>query len=307
MERAHVSRRSFLGAMSAGVGLLAAQTARVYAGRERPERAGEPVNPADASLIRLATVLTPDESGLLHSLLSDFRQESGYTVELYSGMDLYDRARAGSADLLISHYGFRGIEDFVLGGWGRWPRAVFANQVALLGPPADPAVVDGLSDVAEAYRRIAVTRSPYVMNQSVNLRYLDQTVWNAAGRPERGSWLLDEQVGEAAAVRLAAEHGAYVFWGVTPYLALRASEALPLEPMVLADPLLQRPMVTIVVNDTAVAGINTAGALALEDYLLEPAIQAAVRTYRVDGIERQLWWPVGRANDPALLASLLER
>src|SRR5438132_10202081 len=41
----------------------------------------------------------------------------------------------------LSHYGHEGVELFVTYGYGLWPYAVFANQIALLGPASDPARV----------------------------------------------------------------------------------------------------------------------------------------------------------------------
>ncbi len=51
-------------------------------------------------------------------------------------IDLYTQARAGKVDLAISHYGHREAEQFILDGLGEWPRTIFSNQVALVGPPS---------------------------------------------------------------------------------------------------------------------------------------------------------------------------
>src|SRR5438876_7634040 len=80
---------------------------------------------AQFSTVRLAVVPSPEETGLLRSLLPDFERESGYRVDVYSGEDAHDMARAGRADLVISHYGHQNSEAFVTQGFGLWPRAVF--------------------------------------------------------------------------------------------------------------------------------------------------------------------------------------
>lgn len=49
------------------------------------------------------------------------------------------------------------VEPFVAEGLGLWPHPVCANQMAMLGPPGDPAGV----------RRIAASKSPYVSNSGV--------------------------------------------------------------------------------------------------------------------------------------------
>jgi tungstate transport system substrate-binding protein len=74
----------------------------------------------------------------------------------------------------------------VTGGFGLWPHAVFANQIALIGPPSDPAHVRGLTDAAEAMRRIAATRSRFVVNNSAGNRYVENILWLRAGSPAKG-------------------------------------------------------------------------------------------------------------------------
>ena len=61
--------------------------------------------PADENVVRLAVVNTPQFSGLLDSLLPEFERQTGITVDVYSGSDVYRKARNGQADLVISHYG----------------------------------------------------------------------------------------------------------------------------------------------------------------------------------------------------------
>jgi hypothetical protein len=81
----------------------------------------------------------------------------------------------------------------------------------------------------------------------------------------------------------------------------QAKRHLRIGPLLLGDPLLLRVMATIVVSADKVAGVNHAGALALQQHLLEPETQAAIRDFRVPGVKRGLWWPAGRNNEAALL------
>ena len=70
-----------------------------------------------------------------------------------------------------------------------------------------------------------------------------------------------------------------------------------LEPLVVGDPLFQRIMVSIVVDSKKVPGVNADGARAFERYLLAPATQAQVRTFRYPDFDQQAWWPAGRHNN----------
>jgi len=238
----------------------------------------------------------PDD--IVRPLLPEFQKQTGLPAEIvYTGDDPYGPARAGKADLVISHYGHHGVESFVSEGLGCWPHPVFANQMALFGPPADPAKVKGLSDAAEALARIAASKSPFVVNRSPAARYLEEVLWSSAKIAPEGDWYLDLQEHGKRAFKQADRSGAYVLWGLPPYLRERQEQQFRLEPLLIEDPLLQRIMVSVVVNPDRVPGVNLSGARAFEQFLLDPATQAWVRAFRYPGIPQQVWWPAGRHND----------
>jgi tungstate transport system substrate-binding protein len=267
----------------------------------RPGSDQPPMPPAAPGVVRVASVRTAVEGNLLPALIERFHAAQGLRVELTTGEQVYDRARAGEIDLVVSHYGHRDAEQFVLDGLGEWPRTIFSNQMALLGPPSDPAGVRGEVDLAEAFRRIAATRSPFVVNGIDGVRYLTEILWNAAGRPDRAGWMIDMHTAKETAVTRAAELGAYVFWGLTPFLRTDKQHALALEPLVLADPLLQRLMVSIIVKPGAGRAVNPDGAVAFQNFLLAPATQAAIRDVHYPAKQAVAWVPAGRHNRTAVL------
>lgn len=252
---------------------------------------------AQDNVIRLAVVNTPQFSGLLASLLPDFERESGARVEIYSGEDVFRKARSGQADLVISHYGKKGVEHFVMDGYGAWPRIVFANQAVLIGHRSDPAGVRGSKSVAEALERIADAKAPFVHNNIPGVDYLTEIALESAGRPDRTGWFIDSGAVKAAAVLLAEEKRGYVIWGAFPFLQFdRERASSELEILVAEDPSLQRIMSAIVVSPDKVPGANAKGAQALVDYLLSPRVQARIAAFRVPDSDLQLWWPAGRNN-----------
>ena len=250
----------------------------------------------DKNTVRLAMVNVPDD--VVRPLLGDFTAQTGKHAEIvYTGNDPFAVARDGRADLVISHYGHEGVEPFVTGGFGLWPHPVFANQVALLGPPNDPAHVRGLADGAEALRRIAASRSRFLVNDGAGTRYIEQILWSKAGMPSKGDWYLNHHSQGPQAARDAAREGAYTLWGVPPFLRLKRQSPLNLEPLVTADPIFQRIMVAIVVNPKKVSGVNSGGADAFQTFLLAAATQARVAAFRYPDLDRQVWWPAGRHNN----------
>jgi tungstate transport system substrate-binding protein len=297
-----VSRRDVLRLSGAGgmvVAGLAAGCSR--SSQPAPFAPPDPVPARSPTIVRVASVPTAVEGNLLPTLAAEFEKHSSYKVELTSSDDVYGLARAGHADLAISHYGHKNAEAFVMEGFGEWPRTVFSNQMALLGPPSDPAKVRDLQDAGESFKRIAATRSPFVVNHIDGVRYLTEVLWNAAGRPDRTGWLLDEGRQKDDAIRYASERGAYSLWGLTPFLRLRRETRLDLDPLVVGDPLLQRMLVSIVVKEAKTPGANTAGAMALQTFLLSPVTQARIREVRYPGAEAVQWVPGARHNRTAIL------
>lgn len=256
---------------------------------------------AQTNIVRLVVVNTPEESGLLREILPDFERQTGLRVQVYSGEDLYDRARNGDADLAISHFGHAGVESFMTDGLGLWPRAVFANQNVIAGPSSDPARVANLADAVEGFRRIAQSRSPFVANNSGIPKYTEDLLWEAAGRPPKQGWYVDLGLRESQAVAAAAQRGAYVIWGLVPFLQYLEQNAVDLRPLLVNDAVLSRMMVSIVMKPEKFPQANVAGAKALEKYLIAPSTQARIRAFRYPGLDHALWWPSARDNSPATL------
>jgi tungstate transport system substrate-binding protein len=264
-----------------------------------PPPPAEPL-PEEPTVVRVASVKTAVEGQVLPALITRFEQASGLRVRLTTGTAVYDLARDGKVDLVISHYGHRDAEAFVLEGHGEWPRTIFSNQMALVGPHRDPAGIRGLDDAGVAFARIAASKSKFVVNDIDGVRYLTEILWNAAGRPDREPWMIDRHFSKDAAIGLAAELGAYTLWGLTPFLRLEG-HSLALEPLVLADPLLHRMLVSIIVKRGAARRPNAAGAAAFQSFLLAPATQALIRTIHYPGKAAIAWVPAGRHNRTAIL------
>lgn len=282
--------------------LAAAACSRGTAGEPPAGAPAAAPHPAvEPGVIRVASVKTAVEGNLLPVLIEQFERASPYRVRLTTGVQVYDLARDGKVDLVISHYGHKDAEAFVQGGLGEWPRTIFSNQMVLVGPPSDPARVRDLDDLVEAFQRIAQTRSKLVLNDLDGVRYLTEILWNAAGKPDRAGWVIDAGAQKDAAIERASELGAYALWGLTPFLRLGDIKPLALEPLVLADPLLQRMMVSIIVKPGGARRVNTAGASAFQSYLLGPATQAAIRTIHYPGKHVVSWVPAGRHNRTAVL------
>ncbi len=295
-----VSRRHFLQFLGGAAGAAVVSGALAACGSQgtgnEPEDSTVAGTNILTSLVRLSSVVTPQDGGLYDDLLPVFERQTGYQVELTTGQDVYGPARNGQADVVLSHYGHEGTQAFVQDGLGQWPQTVFFNQHALLGPPSDPAQVEDLTDLVGAFRRVAQTRSPFIVNNTEGIEYLTNVLWEATDSPAKQGWYSDQGLQGQEAVAEAAQQGGYVLWGLTPFLRTQQQNRLELQPLVLNDPLLQRIMVTVAVNPDKVAGVNATGAEAFQQYLLDPVTQARIRSFRLPEVDEQIWWPAGRNN-----------
>lgn len=252
-------------------------------------------------LVRIASVPTAVEGGLLPKLIDSFKSETGLNVLLTEDDDPYNPAKEGTFDLVISHFGHRDAEAFILKGFGQWPRIVFSNQLGLFGPPSDPAGIRGMTDLVAAFSKIVAAKAPYVLNDTKGIKYLTEILWNAAVKPTKGSWFIDPGISKKDAIALAAKQKAYVIWGLTPFHSEQKASHSELVPLVTADQLLQRIMVSVVINPERVAGVNAADATRFQKYLLLPSTQAKMLTVHYPGTAQAAWAPAGRNNSGAAL------
>ncbi len=258
------------------------------------------------AVVRIAAVITPESSGLVKQLLTEFEKQTGHKTIVESQQDVFGLARDGKADLVLAHYGHGGTEDFCTEGLGAWPRPVFFNQAALIGPVSDPARIAGTRDAVEALRRIALAKAPFVVNNSATEKYLADVLWQAADRPDQAGWYRDRGLRNQAdtkdAIQAAVREKGYTLWGLVPFLKYQEEHPeCGLKALVTDDPLFQRLMVTVVVRPERIKGVNVEGAKALERFLTAPETQARIRAFRVPGFDGQIWWPAGRNNSGAFL------
>jgi tungstate transport system substrate-binding protein len=295
-----LERRGFLRLATGGV--LGASLAACARGNAHANAVAAAPAVATASRVRIASVPTAVEGGLLPVLFAEFEKMTGRKVDLtVATKDVYDHAREGACDLVLSHYGHKQAEQFVTDGLGEWPRTVFSNQSAILGPPDDPAKIRGVDDAVEAFARIARSRAPFVVNDLDGQRYIAEVMWNAAGAPAREGWWIDPGRNRENALDIAVEKRGYVLWGLTPFAHAQKDNARALEPLVFRDPLLQRLMVTIIVKKERIPSADPDAARALQSYLLEPATQAKMRMTSYPGVTTSAWAPAGRNNRYAML------
>jgi tungstate transport system substrate-binding protein len=248
--------------------------------------------------VRLGSVGATRTAGFLDGLIARFQDESPYQVVLTAAnaADLYAQAREGLFDIVTTHLGVDALPEFVEDRVGRFPQVVFATVLAYVAAPADPAGILGASDAVDAFERIAETRSPFVVNNLDNPRFVSETLWHAAGQPDRTGWYLDNGLAAAAAVQAAAQRGGYTLWGLHAFLTLQQQNPVNMRAVLFGDSLLQQPVASVVVQPGKGRKVNLPGALALQRFLLTPEIQGEVRHFRHPQFALPVFWPVAHYN-----------
>jgi tungstate transport system substrate-binding protein len=251
-----------------------------------------------ASTVRLGTVGATRTGGLLDQLLATFAAQSQYEVVVTVGeaAGLYAQARAGDLDIVASHLGVTELPEFVGDRAGRWPQLVLATVFAFIAAPHDPAGIGAAGDAVDAFERIAQARSPFVVNNLGNPRYVIETLWHAAGQPDRAGWYVDNGLSGPAAVQAAAQLGGYTLWGLHPFLALQQQQPTGMRAVLFGDSLLQRGVASVVVQPGPERPVNIAGALALERFLLTPDTQGRIRRFRHPQFDLPIFWPAAHHN-----------
>ena len=148
-----------------------------------------------------------------------FEADTGYAVDLVAAgpkHGLADSMKQGRVDLLTMHSSDT-TTDLVADGFAVNLRPWAKNDLVILGPPSDPAKIAGMTDGAEALKKIAVTRSRYVELQGIGKRGLVHLLWKRAGVQPKGAWYMkDESENHDDLLCFVARHKAYAIFGRIP-------------------------------------------------------------------------------------------
>jgi tungstate transport system substrate-binding protein len=291
-------RRRDLGAALAGVAAAAALPA-VAGSRPAAATTADPTTGGPTTLVRLGTVGATQTGGMLGGLLAGFQQQTRYQVQVTAGnaADLYAQARLGEFDLVTTHFGLDALRDAVADRVGRWPQLLFSTAFAVIASPDDPAGVRGAADAVGAFTRIADSRSPFVVNDLDNPRFVVETLWHAAGQPDREGWYHDTGLRGPAAVREASALGGYTLWGLHPFLAFQ-QQGTDMRAVLFGDSLLQQTVASVAVQPGPGRRVNIAGALALQRHLTSPETQGLIRRFRHPRFDQPIFWPAAHLNAP---------
>jgi tungstate transport system substrate-binding protein len=243
---------------------------------------------ARADEIVVASTTSTEQSGLFGHLLPQFKKATGLDVKvvaLGTGQAL-DMGRRGDADVLFVHDP-AAEEKFVAEGFGQKRHPVMYNDFVLVGPRTDAAGVKG-KDVVAALRKIAAVDGPFISRgdnsgtHAAELRY-----WAMGSTPGKGSGYRECGCGMGPALNMAASSGAYVLADRGTWLNFKNRGDLAI--LVEGDRRLFNQYGVIVVNPARHPHVKAVRAQQFVDWLVSPAGQAVIASYRING--QQLFFP----------------
>jgi len=238
---------------------------------------------AQNKLVTLGTSTSLEDSGLLNVLKPAFERDTGYRLQAYtpgSGKAI-QLAREGTIDVLLVHAP-TAEQEFVAQGYVDQRIPYMRNFFLIVGPPQDPAGVQGITDAREAFRRIANSRSLFISRGDDSGNHQQEvTVWKAAGIQTGGLWYYEAGVGMGDVLKLANEKHAYILIDDGTWLAKRKSSSLR---VLSQDPdRLGNTYTLITMSKQKLPRINHDGATVLVRWLTSDKGKAVIRSVVVDG------------------------
>lgn len=201
--------------------------------------------------------------------------------------------RRGDADLLITHDPI-GEAAFMAEGFGAAQGPFMRNEFIVVGPPDDPAGVDGLTDLATALARIAEAGAPFVSRgDESGTHRRERQLWGRVGRASweaRPDWYIESGSGMDETLRIADQRGTYTLTGRSTFLHLQ--DGLRLRSLARGNP----PEVNAYQWTLPKTPLHPDGARALRDWLVGPA-QEVVAGYGVERFGEPLFTPTATRLD----------
>jgi tungstate transport system substrate-binding protein len=263
-----------------------AEQAAPAGAEETPVAAEEPLR------LILATTTSTQDSGLLDFILPDFEQANNVEVDVVAvgtGQALA-LGEDGNADVVLVHARDR-EDNFMAAGHGVRREDVMFNDFVIVGPPSDPAGIQGTTDAAEAMTQIAEAQAPFVSRgDDSGTHTKEKSIWSAAGIEPSGDWYISAGQGMGAVLTMADEEQAYTLSDRATYLA-RTLEGTELVILVEGDPILFNPYGVMAVNPDKGPQIQLDLANQFIDWMISVPTQEMIGQFGVDEFGAPLFTP----------------
>jgi tungstate transport system substrate-binding protein len=248
----------------------------------------------NAQVLTMATTTSTDNTGLLDYLAPEFEGATGIDLQwvaVGTGAALA-LGRNCDVDVLMVHAP-AAEKEFVNQGFGTDRRQFMYNDFVIIGPPEDPAGIEGGS-VEKALKSIASSGASFASrgdDSGTNKKEL--ALWKASGLqvPDREQWYIQTGQGMINTINIAAEHDAYTLTDRGTFIKYEANwdGNPPLEILVEGDPRLRNQYSVLAVDPDNCDSVEYDLAIRFIDWVTSPGAQELIGDFKLMG--KQLFIP----------------
>ena len=251
----------------------------------------EPAAAEDRFIIVQSTTSTRN-SGLYDHILPMFTGKTGIEVRVVAvgtGQAIRNAAN-GDGDVLLVHA--RAAEErFVADGHGVARYDLMYNDFVVVGPPADPAGVAGMTDAVAALAKIAAAEAPFASRgDDSGTHKAELGLWKEAGvdvAAASGGWYRETGSGMGTTLNIGIGMGAYVMTDRATWISFGNKGAHHI--VVEDDPRLFNQYGIILVNPEKHPNVKADLGQRFVDWVLSGEGRIAIGSFKVDG--QQLFFP----------------
>jgi len=251
-------------------------------------------NPAAAQerFIVVQSTTSTRNSGLYDHILPMFTEKTGIKVRVVAvgtGQAIRNAAH-GDGDVLLVHA--RAAEErFVAEGYGVARFDVMFNDFVLIGPPADPAGVEGMTDAVAALAKIAAAEAPFASRgDDSGTHQAELGLWKQTGvdvAAASGGWYRETGSGMGTTLNIGIGMGAYVMTDRATWISFGNKRTHRI--LVEGDPGLLNQYGVILANPARHPNVKADLGQRFVDWILSREGQAAIASFTIDG--QQLFFP----------------
>jgi tungstate transport system substrate-binding protein len=170
------------------------------------------------------------------------------------------------------------------------------NYFVIVGPASDPARIRSVPTAAQAMKRIADAKAPFVSRgDKSGTNQKELALWKNAKIKPAGDWYIAAGSGMAATLRLADEKDAYTLSDIGTYLSQKSHLRLVILYEKNSELLNQYSLMAI--SPKKHPSVNYEGGMRLIHYFLAPATLKRIAAFGVDRFGQPLFW-VYRSAEP---------
>ncbi len=247
--------------------------------------------------ILLQSTTSTQNSGLFDHILPLYQQQTGTEVRVVAvgtGQALRN-AMNGDGDVLFVH-AKEAEEEFIANGHGVGRADVMYNDFIIVGPQSDPAKLKGMTNVVEAFKKIATTNALFASRgDDSGTNKAELKLWAMTDidvHAASGSWYRETGSGMGATLNTGTGMGAYVMTDRATWIAFGNKGDYQI--VVEGDERLFNQYGIILVNAEKHKHVKAALGQSFIDWLLSDVGQQAIASHKKDG--QQLFFPNAKSS-----------